>query len=105
MKVFISQPMRDKTVEEIELEREEIMQHLREKFGKDVEELPSYFEETGPESDRDAMKLLGKSIALMADADLVYFAHGWENSRGCSIENNCAITYGLDVIEDYRKGA
>lgn len=103
MRVFISQPMRDKTPEEIMHEREEIMQHLREKYGEDVEEIRSYFEETGTESDWIGLKLLGRSLEMMADADLVYFAKGWENSRGCSIENTCAIAYGLTVMEDYRK--
>lgn len=30
-----------------------------------------------------------------------YFAKGWEDARGCRIENQCAIEYGIEVIEDY----
>jgi hypothetical protein len=40
---------------------------------------------------------------LLASADVAYFAKGWEEARGCRIENICAIEYGIDVIEDYRE--
>jgi hypothetical protein len=44
---------------------------------------------------------LGKSLELLSTADIAYFAKGWENARGCRIENTCAIEYGIAVIEDY----
>jgi len=28
----------------------------------------------------------------------VYFAKGWEQARGCKIEHDAAIRYGLEVI-------
>ena len=31
----------------------------------------------------------------MSQANLVYFARGWEQSRGCNIEHECAKRYGL----------
>lgn len=34
-------------------------------------------------------------------ADIAYFAKGWQDARGCKIENTCAIEYGIPVIEDY----
>lgn len=38
----------------------------------------------------------------MADADLVYFAKGWEDARGCMIERECAVQYGVPILEpDY----
>lgn len=45
--------------------------------------------------------VLGKSLELLADADVVYFAKDWEKYRGCKIENVCAVEYGIPVIEDY----
>jgi hypothetical protein len=36
-----------------------------------------------------------------AGADIAYFAKGWQDARGCKIENTCAIEYGIPVIEDY----
>ena len=42
-KLFISQPMRDKTDEEIKAEREKIVKAVEEKFGE-VEVIDSFFE-------------------------------------------------------------
>lgn len=44
-------------------------------------------------------------MELLADADVAYFARGWESARGCRIENQCAIEYGIDTIEDYTNGS
>ena len=44
-KLFISQPMRDKTKEEILREREVAIKTAAERFGDDVEIIDSYFEE------------------------------------------------------------
>ena len=42
---------------------------------------------------------LGKSLELLAQADVVYFAPGWADARGCRIEHLCAVEYGIDRIE------
>ena len=102
MKVFISQPMNGKSAEEILKEREKIIVHCKELYGNDMEVIESYFEQE-PESKNPALYNLGKSLILLADADVAYFAKGWENARGCKIENTCAIEYGIEVVEDYRK--
>ena len=39
------------------------------------------------------------SLQLLAKADIAYFAPGWEDARGCKIENTCAKEYGIQVIE------
>ena len=46
-------------------------------------------------------KHVGKSLELLSSADIAYFAKGWEEARGCKIENTCAVEYGITVIEDY----
>lgn len=102
MKVFISQPMRGKTEEEIKKEREAVIEHLKETYD-DVEVIDSYFGDYNPENGCVPLKYLAKSLELLADADLAYFCKGWEAARGCKCENMCAIEYGIDVIEDYRK--
>ena len=102
MKLFISQPMKNKSAEEILKEREQIIIHCKEMYGDDLEVIESYFEQE-PESKNPALYNLGKSLILLADADVAYFAKGWENARGCKIENTCAIEYGIEVVEDYRK--
>ena len=32
------------------------------------------------------------------EADIVVFAEGWENARGCRIEHTIAQDYGMDII-------
>lgn len=100
VKAFISQPMKGKTDQEIKEERGKAISSLKEKFGDDVQIIDSFFE--GAPADVKPLWFLGKSIQLLADADVAYFCKGWEEARGCKIENTCAIEYGLEVIEDYR---
>lgn len=100
MKAFISQPMRGKTDEEISKEREKAIASLKEKYGEDIEIIDSFFEKAPVNA--KPLWFLGKSIQLLADADVAYFCKGWETARGCKIENTCAIEYGLDTIVDNR---
>lgn len=100
-RLFISQPMNGKTEEEILAVREKAIASAKSYIGEDVEVIDSYFEDYNPENGCVPLKYLSKSLELLADADIAYFAKGWEEARGCKIENQCAIAYGIDVIEDY----
>ena len=100
-RLFISQPMRGKTDDEILAARERAVESAERNLGEKVEVIDSYFQNI-PESKNTSLWCLGKSLELMADADIVYFAPGWEDARGCRIENQAALEYGLDIIEDYR---
>lgn len=97
-KLFISQPMRGKTDEEILAVRAKAIESAKKHLGEDVEVIDSFF---GTSDMTRALEFLGESIKRMAQADVAYFAKGWEEARGCRIENTCAIEYGIDVIEDY----
>jgi hypothetical protein len=102
MKIFISQPMKDKTDEEILRERQIAIDSVKEKFpGEEIEVIDSFFRDAP--HDARPLWFLGKSLELLSTADVAYFCKGWENARGCSIENTCAIEYGITVIEDYRR--
>lgn len=95
VKVFISQPMANRERGDIEAERESIMLACEGKFGK-VREIASY---SPLLKGRKPLKELGRSIQLMADADIVVFADGWEYARGCKVERMCADRYGLDIVD------
>lgn len=97
-RLFISQVMNGKTDEEILSAREKAIKSAERFLGEPVEVIDSFFK--GADLSH-ALEYLGESIKLMATADVVYFAKGWETARGCRIENQCAIDYGIDVIEDY----
>ena len=89
-KIFISQPMKNRTAEEIMQERNKIMAKWT---NASVEFIDSFSREPG----KNSTDSLGKSISLMSDADLVVFAPGWENTRGCRIEHEVAKKYGIQI--------
>ena len=98
-KLFISQPMRGKTDEEIIAERKKAIESAERNLGEPVEVIDSFFQNAP--ADARPLWFLGKSLELLSTADIAYFAKGWEDARGCRIENQCAIEYGIEVIEDY----
>lgn len=98
-KLFISQPMKGKTDEEILTERRKAIRSAERQLGEAIEVIDSFFQ-SAP-ADAKPLWFLGKSLELLAGADIAYFAKGWQEARGCKIENICAIEYGIAVIEDY----
>lgn len=97
-KVFISQPMKGKTNEEIKRDRELIIKDIEDMMeGDPFEIMDTVFEDFDGAT---PLKFLAKSLMVLADADAVYFADGWRETRGCRIENRCAVAYGLNIIKD-----
>ena len=97
-KVFISQPMRGKTKEEIEEQRKQAIEDITKNFGSDFEIIDSYFADYDPKNGCIPLKYLAKSIELLADADVAYFCDGWRCTRGCEIEHKCAEEYGIGMM-------
>ena len=95
MKIFISQPMKNKSRANIEREREEIVSRLKDEY-KEVEIIDSVLPITAGRRN-SSLRYLAKSLELMCDADIVVFAQGYEYARGCRIEYECAVKYGLAV--------
>ena len=96
-KLFISQPMRGKTVEKILKEREKAVIEIERVVGEQVKVIDSFFQNAL--ADARPLWFLGESIKLLAEADIVYFASGWQDARGCRIEHECAVEYCIDRIE------
>ena len=105
MKVFISQPMKGLTDDEIKANRKKAIDLITLKYDGDVEFIDSFIEEDAPKINNIATYYLGKSIEMMADAEVVAFLPGYEKARGCMIEYNVARSYGYTIImisEDYK---
>ena len=79
-KLFISQPMGGKTDEEIKAERAKAIESASELVGESVEVIDSFFQ-SAPVGAKP-LWFLGKSLELLADADVAYFAPGWDDARG-----------------------
>ena len=97
-KLFISQPMRGKSNDEIRQVRNEAIVIAHNITNDDIEVIDSFFKDAP--IDAKPLWFLGKSIELLANADYVYFAEGWNNARGCIVEHYCAKEYGLTIIKD-----
>lgn len=96
-KLFISQPMKDKTDEEILAERNRIIEECKREH-VDVEVIDSFFENAP--HDARPLWFLGKSLELQSTADIAFFAEGWKEYRGCKIEHECAVQYGIEIVCD-----
>lgn len=102
-KAMLSQPMAGKTDEEIVAAREKAIADL-EATGYEV--VNTYF--TDEWYSDEAMEkrgvvqvplcYLAKSLENMSLCHAAYFAKGWENARGCRIEHDAAVAYGLEVL-------
>ena len=99
-KVFISMPMNGKTDEEIVKEFKSIKKRVLELFDG-CQVIDSVFSNFDLDNNANTpIHYLGRSIELLADADIVYFAKGWEKARGCLIEYQVAKTYGKTYVEE-----
>ena len=91
-KCFISQPMKNKTIEQIKNEREKVIEFLKRNGMKEISSIV--------ENNEDPVYALGESIKLMANADCVYFMKGWNEARGCIIEHEVCERYGIPIIKE-----
>lgn len=95
MKVMISQAMNGRTEEQIKEERKKIV----DKFNKmHIEVIDTLFSEEPPQDCNAAVYYLGKSISAMKDIDALYMCDGWREARGCKIEYQVAIEYGIKIL-------
>lgn len=92
--LFVSQPMQGKTQEEIEANIAEAKKRVEEFLSEEVEVAQTYFSEPTD----NALFDLSKSISILSVCDCVYFCEGWQEARGCQIEHECAIQYGIDIV-------
>lgn len=99
IKVFISQPMRDKTNDQIEVERQRAIETIKKEYFNDEVELIDSFFKNAPHDARP-LWFLGKSFELLSTADVAYFIKGWDKYRGCKMEHTAALEYGIRVITE-----
>ena len=104
-KAMLSQPMAGKTEEEIVKTRERAIEALTEAGYEVINTLFTdewYSKEKMKERGVVQIPLcfLAKSLENMSLCHAAYFCKGWEDARGCRIEHDAAVAYGLEVIEE-----
>lgn len=103
MKAMLSQPMAGKTEAEIVSAREKAVAALKAQGYEVVNTLFTdewYSKESVAERGVVQIPLcfLAKSLENMSLCHAAYFCKGWEQARGCRIEHDAAVAYGLKVI-------
>lgn len=110
IKIFVSQPMNGlsdaQIIENRERVKDYITSHKSIIFTK-LKNLSNYSEENllyldfeiidnlqMDEERKLTLEYLGFDISAMARADIIIFAQGWENARGCKVEFHVANAYG-----------
>lgn len=95
-KVFVSIPMKGKSIKEIKEDINSKYDKIKEKVNEPFEIIDSVIEE---EYDSPIM-YLAKSLEILSTADLAYFCKGWESANGCTIERLCCEKYDIPIIEE-----
>ena len=96
MKVFLSQPMRGKTHEEILSSIREVQEFLTKYLDStNIEIIESY---SPKNKSKEPLVALGDSIKMLANADLSVFLDDWNQYRGCIIEHHTAKIYEVPHI-------
>ena len=95
LRIMISQPMRGKTNEQIRKEREELVSKLEK---DNFEVIDTIIAEEAPKGCSEGIYYLAKSIEFISQVYIVYFMKGWENARGCIIENQVCQDYGRQTM-------
>ena len=102
-KAMLSQPMAGKTDEEIAATREKAIIALQERGYEVVNTLftDEWYSKESMEN-RGVVQIplcfLAKSLENMSLCHAAYFCKGWEKARGCKIEHDAAVAYGLEII-------
>ena len=103
MKAMLSQPMAGKMDEEIIATREKAIKALKSRGYEIVNTLftDEWYNRENMEK-RGVVQIplcfLAKSLENMSLCHAVYFCKGWEQARGCRLEHDAAVAYGLTVI-------
>lgn len=103
MKAMLSQPMAGKSEKEIKETREKAIKALEAKGYEIINTLFTdewYSKEKMEERGvvQIPLRFLAKSLENMSLCHAAYFCKGWEQARGCRIEHDAAVAYGLDIL-------
>lgn len=94
-KLFISCPMRGRTEENIRKSLQKMHKIAEAVWEQELEVIPSYIEDKPPESAKQALLYLGKSIQKLSEADYFIGIEYTNLFHGCDIERDAAFNYGI----------
>ena len=101
--------MTGKSEEEILATRQKEIDKIHQFFGADGVEINiitsyiddatrKHFEEHVSDNINRDIFWLSQSLERLAMADMIWLCDGWEYSKGCNVELECAMQYGLGIV-------
>lgn len=96
-KLFISVPMKGRTEENIRKSMQKMHKTAEAVWEQELEVIPSYIEDKPPESAKQALWYLGKSIQLLSEADF-FVGIEYGAYSGCDVERESAYKYGITML-------
>ena len=103
--IFISQPMTGKSEEEILATRQKEIKKIHQEI-REVNIIDSYIDDATRNEFQECMGgainwdiyWLSHSLRKLAMADMIWLCDGWEHSKGCNVELECAMQYGISIV-------
>ena len=109
-KIFISLPMRDRSLDEIRADMTDIFEMVKSTCSVDDEPVEMidtiWLDEPTTDILNEGVWYLGRSIQALAEADVAVFHPGWREARGCIIEHMVCAMYNIpyyDISMDYKE--
>ena len=107
--IFISQPMTGKSEEEILATRQKEIDKIHQLFdadGVEINIIASYIDDATRKHFKEHVSddinwdifWLSQSLERLAMADMIWLCEGWEYSKGCNVELECAMQYGISIV-------
>ena len=107
--IFISQPMSGKSEEEILATRQKEIEKIHQLFdadGVEINIIDSYIDDATRKHFKEHVSddinwdifWLSQSLERLAMADMIWLCDGWEYSKGCNVELECAMQYGISIV-------
>ena len=107
--IFISQPMSGKSEEEILATRQKEIEKIHQLFdadGVEINIIASYIDDATRKHFKEHVSddinwdifWLSQSLERLAMADMIWLCDGWEYSKGCNVELECAMQYGISIV-------
>ena len=95
LKIMLSSPMKGKTQEEIEAEREEMFDKIGYIVGVDYVVMDTVIKDAEKKSE---LECFSESIYLLSQSDVLCMGYDWKKARGCKLEHDIAKAYNVPII-------
>ena len=99
MQVYISQPLENRTNEDIEISRAYAIKRVKELGHEVIDDYARPEPQIQKETRDTNLIYLANSIKKLSEAGAIYFIDNWENSPRCQIHRKICDLYGIKVFE------